>query len=63
MAQGCNATNRHYDVWKRHVNTPFLYWFNGPLKDDAMALRFMKTELWRLIDALNRHVFKCQCDR
>ena len=51
VAQGCNATNRHYDVWKRHVKTPFLYWFNGPLKDDSLALRFMKTELWRLIDA------------
>ena len=24
------------------------------LKDDAMAVRFMKTELWRLIDALAR---------
>lgn len=55
VAQGCNATNRHYDVWKRHVKTPFLYWFNGPIKDDAMALRFMKTELWRLIDSLNSH--------
>ncbi len=54
IAQGCNATNRHYDVWKRHVKTPFLYWFNGPAKDDAIALRFMKTELWRLIDALER---------
>lgn len=54
VAQGCNSTNRHYDVWKRHVNTPFLHWFNTPLKDDAMAVRFMKTELWRLIDALAR---------
>ncbi|HNW28061.1 MAG TPA: 2-hydroxyacyl-CoA dehydratase family protein [Spirochaetota bacterium] len=54
VAQGCNATNRHYDVWKRHVSTPFLHWFNGPIKDDSMALRFMKTELWRLIDTLNR---------
>jgi benzoyl-CoA reductase/2-hydroxyglutaryl-CoA dehydratase subunit BcrC/BadD/HgdB len=54
VAQGCNSTNRHYDVWKRHVSTPFLHWFNAPIKDDAMALRFMKTELWRLIDALER---------
>jgi benzoyl-CoA reductase/2-hydroxyglutaryl-CoA dehydratase subunit BcrC/BadD/HgdB len=54
VAQGCNATNRHYDVWRRHVKTPFLYWFNGPLKDDSLAHRFMKTELWRLIDALCR---------
>ncbi len=54
VAQGCNSTNRHYDVWKRHVKSPFIYWFNGPIKEDAMALRFIKTELWRLIDALNR---------
>ena len=57
VAQGCNATNRHYDVWRMHVKTPFLYWFNGPLKCDTMAHRFMKTELWRLIDTLS-HRFK-----
>jgi benzoyl-CoA reductase/2-hydroxyglutaryl-CoA dehydratase subunit BcrC/BadD/HgdB len=57
VAQGCNATNRHYDVWKMHVKTPFLYWFNGPLKNDSMAHRFMKTEIWRLIDALS-HQYK-----
>ena len=55
VAQGCNATNRQYDVWKRHVKTPFLHWFNGPMKDDSLAFRFMKTELWRLIDALAHH--------
>lgn len=53
VAQGCNATNRHYDVWKRHVRTPFLHWFNTPLKDDAAAVRFMKAEIWRLIDAIH----------
>ena len=57
VAQGCNATNRHYDVWRMHVKTPFLYWFNGPLKCDTMAHRFMKTEIWRFIDAL-AHRFK-----
>jgi len=54
IAQGCNATNRHFDIWKRHVTTPFLHWFNGPSRDDALAHRFMKTEIWRLIDALER---------
>ncbi|MEW6079892.1 MAG: 2-hydroxyacyl-CoA dehydratase family protein [Thermodesulfobacteriota bacterium] len=54
VAQGCNATNRHYDVWKRHVPTPFLHWFNTPLKDDEAAVRFMKSELWRLMDAIQR---------
>jgi benzoyl-CoA reductase/2-hydroxyglutaryl-CoA dehydratase subunit BcrC/BadD/HgdB len=54
VAQGCNATNRHYDVWRRHVDTPFLHWFNAPMKDDNLAIRFMKVELWRLIGALEK---------
>ncbi|MFO8048386.1 MAG: 2-hydroxyacyl-CoA dehydratase family protein [Desulfosudaceae bacterium] len=54
IAQGCNATNRHHDVWRRHVETPFLHWFNTPFKNDVPAVRFMKMELWRLIDAILR---------
>ena len=54
IAQGCNATNRHYDIWKRHVEIPFLHWFNTPLKGGPAAVRFMKQELWRLLDAVNR---------
>ena len=55
IAQGCNATNRHYDIWKRHVKTSFLHWFNTPLKGGPAAVRFMKQELWRLLDGINRH--------
>jgi benzoyl-CoA reductase/2-hydroxyglutaryl-CoA dehydratase subunit BcrC/BadD/HgdB len=52
VAHGCDATNRHYDVWKLHVKTPFLYWFNSPIRSDAIAKRFYIEELKRLIAAL-----------
>lgn len=54
FAHGCDATNRHYDVWKLHVETPFLYWFNSPMKDDASAARFFKKELGRMIAAVEK---------
>ncbi len=52
VAQGCNTTNRHFDVWKMHIKTPFLYWFNAPVKNDEIALGFMKKEIKAFIDAL-----------
>ncbi|MCX7678413.1 MAG: 2-hydroxyacyl-CoA dehydratase family protein [Spirochaetes bacterium] len=55
VAHGCDATNRHYDVWKRHVQTPFLYWFNSPIRNDDIAKRFYIAELKRLIAALEKH--------
>ncbi len=54
FAHGCDATNRHFDVWKLHVQTPFLYWFNSPIKTDAVAARFFRKELERLIAALEK---------
>ena len=52
FAHGCDATNRHFDVWKRHVKTPFLYWLNNPLKNDDTAKRFFTRELKVLAGAL-----------
>ena len=52
FAQGCNATNRHYDIWKVHVQTPFLHWFGAPLLDSASAKKFYRVELQRLISHL-----------
>lgn len=54
VAHGCDATNRHFDVWKLHVNTPFLYWFNSPIRSDEVAKRFYIEELKRLISALEK---------
>lgn len=54
FAHGCDATNRHYDVWKHHVKTPFLYWFNTPMKDDEPAARFFKNELGLIMDAVEK---------
>ena len=54
FAQGCNNTNRHYDIWKVHVQTPFLHWFSAPLLDGAAAKKHYKVELQRLISALEK---------
>ena len=45
IAHGCDATNRQFDIWKMHVETPFLYWFNHPMKYDKSAQKFFKIEL------------------
>ena len=58
VAQGCNSTNRHFDIWKMHIDTPFLYWFNGPLKDDHIAAKFFKNEIRGLIKTLEDQ-FSC----
>jgi benzoyl-CoA reductase/2-hydroxyglutaryl-CoA dehydratase subunit BcrC/BadD/HgdB len=52
FAQGCNSTNRHYDIWKVHVQTPFLHWFGAPLLDSDAAKKYYRVELQRLIDHL-----------
>ncbi|MCP4137766.1 MAG: 2-hydroxyacyl-CoA dehydratase [bacterium] len=54
FAHGCDATNRHYDIWKLHVETPFLYWFNSPTNDDSLAAKFFIAELKRLITGLEQ---------
>ncbi len=54
FAHGCDATNRHFDVWKRHVETPFLHWFNSPLKNNGAAKRFFVVELKRMIEAIQK---------
>jgi benzoyl-CoA reductase/2-hydroxyglutaryl-CoA dehydratase subunit BcrC/BadD/HgdB len=47
VAHGCDATNRHFDIWKIHVETPFLHWINTPMKTDQNAAKFYKVELER----------------
>jgi benzoyl-CoA reductase/2-hydroxyglutaryl-CoA dehydratase subunit BcrC/BadD/HgdB len=54
FAQGCNNTNRHYDIWKVHVETPFLHWFGAPLLDSAAAKKYYRVELQRLIGSLEK---------
>lgn len=55
VAHGCDATNRHFDVWKMHVEIPFLYWFNSPMNVDELAKKFEKHEMERLIKHLEQH--------
>ncbi|MBD3350844.1 MAG: hypothetical protein GF364_05095 [Candidatus Lokiarchaeota archaeon] len=52
VAHGCDATNRQYDIWKHHITTPFLYWFNTPMNDRKSAKKFFKEELKALVKAL-----------
>lgn len=52
FAQGCNNTNRHYDIWKVHVETPFLHWFGAPLLERDAAKKYYRVELQRLISHL-----------
>ncbi len=54
FAHGCDATNRHFDVWKMHVKTPFQYWLNVPLNTDATAAGFFKKEMERFIASLEK---------
>lgn len=55
FAHGCDATNRHYDVWKAHIKeTPF-FWVNTPMKVDTTAQAFYRKELMRFIENLNTH--------
>jgi len=54
FAQGCNNTNRHYDIWKLHVETPFLHWFGCPLLDGDAAKKYYRVELQRLINSLEK---------
>ncbi|MBD3187104.1 hypothetical protein GF325_09770 [Candidatus Bathyarchaeota archaeon] len=54
IAHGCDATNRFYDIWKRHVDTDFLYWFYNPLNDTPSAINFFKVELKRMKDVFER---------
>ena len=52
FAQGCNNTNRHYDIWKVHVQTPFLHWFGAPLLGSDAAKKYYRVELQSLISHL-----------
>jgi len=55
FAQGCNASNRHYDIWKVHVQTPFLHWFGAPLLESEAAKKYYRVELQRFISHLENH--------
>ncbi len=54
-AHGCDATHRQYDIWKRHVTTPFIYFVNNPLSRISKSSRkFYKIELKTFIKALEQ---------
>lgn len=55
VAHGCDATHRQFDIWKRHVSTPFIYFVNNPLSRVSKSSRkFYKIELETFIQALEQ---------
>jgi len=54
IAHGCDATNRQLDIWKYHVETPFLYFFYKPLKTDKLAKKFLRRMIELLIETLKK---------
>jgi benzoyl-CoA reductase/2-hydroxyglutaryl-CoA dehydratase subunit BcrC/BadD/HgdB len=54
FAHGCDASNRHFDVWKAHIKGVPFFWVNTPMKVDQTANRFYRKELMRFIETLNR---------
>ncbi|MHA1474121.1 MAG: 2-hydroxyacyl-CoA dehydratase subunit D [Promethearchaeota archaeon] len=55
IAHGCDATNRQFDIWDYHVQTPFLYYIHNPLKTDGIAKQFFIREIKAMITALESH--------
>lgn len=54
FCHGCDTTNNQYDIWKYHVETPFLYWINTPANNNGTARKFHIHELKRFIDHLEK---------
>ena len=54
FCHGCDTTNRQYDIWKYHVETPFLYWINTPANNNKTSRLFHARELKRFIDHLEK---------
>lgn len=55
VAHGCDATNRHFDIWRKHVQTPFIYWVNSPMNCNPTGAQFFKVELKRMISTMEKH--------
>ncbi|MFQ5821118.1 MAG: 2-hydroxyacyl-CoA dehydratase subunit D [Candidatus Heimdallarchaeota archaeon] len=46
ISHGCDVTNQFYDIWKKHVNPKYLYYFHIPLNTEGeTAKRFFVKEL------------------
>jgi len=54
FCHGCDTTNNQYDIWKYHVETPFLYWINTPANNNKTSKSFHARELRRFIDHLEK---------
>jgi benzoyl-CoA reductase/2-hydroxyglutaryl-CoA dehydratase subunit BcrC/BadD/HgdB len=56
FAHGCDATHRHFDIWKEHVSIPFIHFINNPMSRVSKSGRkFFKSELKQFILAVEDH--------
>ncbi len=57
ISHGCDVTNQFYDIWKKHVNPKFLYYFHIPLiTEGETAKRFFVKELAHFKSSLEEFV-------
>lgn len=54
VAHGCDPTNRFFDVMRRHAKSDFIYWFNSPMNRNATAHKYLKVELKRMINEIEK---------
>jgi benzoyl-CoA reductase/2-hydroxyglutaryl-CoA dehydratase subunit BcrC/BadD/HgdB len=55
VSHGCDITHRGFDIWKKHVKTPFIHWLNVPMVyGTTSAATFFKKEMEVLIKALEK---------
>ncbi len=55
VSHGCDITHRGFDIWKKHVKTPFIYWLNVPMfYGKTSSANFFKKEMEGLIKALEK---------
>jgi len=55
FAHGCDATNRHFDVWRYHIKEVPFFWVNTPMKTDNAARSYYRRELEQFLNKLCDH--------
>jgi benzoyl-CoA reductase/2-hydroxyglutaryl-CoA dehydratase subunit BcrC/BadD/HgdB len=56
LAHGCDATHRHFDIWRKHVDNPFISFINNPLsRKSKNTKKYYRTELESFIQRFQEH--------
>ncbi|MFX0102739.1 MAG: 2-hydroxyacyl-CoA dehydratase family protein [Candidatus Hodarchaeota archaeon] len=54
VTHGCDPTNRFFDVMRRHAKSDFIYWFNSPMNRNKTAHKYLKVELKRMVNEIEK---------